>query len=380
MIVHHFLKWIDTARVSERVAAASALARAYVVSELPFEDRCAAEAALTLLLDDPSPKVRIALAEALSTSHHAPPHVINALASEQAEVAALVLARSPLLSDGDLVDRIAGGDATIQRLVAMRPSVSMSLSAAIAEIGEAEACLELLDNSGADIASLSFRRMAERFGHDAAMREALLHDRRLPVDTRHALLVKVGEALKDSGIVRGLIGAARAERITREACVKASLHLVDGVAPAEHIALVEHLRIRGDLTTGFIVRAVANGKIDFFGTILVALSGQPENRVRSLLIDGRPGALSALLAQCDLADNLHPVIQRALAVWREVANGKRVAGPQEVSWLMLKEIGATPGQAGPAPEDRELAALMKTIHLDALRENARQHALAIAAA
>ncbi|RVC43333.1 hypothetical protein EN779_34210, partial [Mesorhizobium sp. M4B.F.Ca.ET.088.02.2.1] len=29
MIVSHFLKWIDTARVAERAAAASALARAY---------------------------------------------------------------------------------------------------------------------------------------------------------------------------------------------------------------------------------------------------------------------------------------------------------------------------------------------------------------
>ena len=66
MIVQHFLKWIDTAKESERAAAANALARAYIVSEMSFEDRCAAEAALTLLLDDPSPKVRQAMYEALA--------------------------------------------------------------------------------------------------------------------------------------------------------------------------------------------------------------------------------------------------------------------------------------------------------------------------
>ncbi|TIM96350.1 MAG: hypothetical protein E5Y38_25205, partial [Mesorhizobium sp.] len=32
MVVSHFLKWIDKARVSERAAAASALARAYINS------------------------------------------------------------------------------------------------------------------------------------------------------------------------------------------------------------------------------------------------------------------------------------------------------------------------------------------------------------
>ena len=62
-----------------------------------------------------------------------------------------------------------------------------------------------------------------------------------------------------------------------------------------------------------------------------------------------------------------------MKVWREVANGKRVAGAQEVTWLMLSELGE-------APEDSELAGLIKSIHLDTLRENARGHALAIAAA
>ena len=40
---------------------------------------------------------------------------------------------------------------------------------------------------------------------------------------------------------------------------------------------------------------------------------------------------------------------------------------------MLKELGGAGAQS-------DLAALMKSIHLDALRENARGHALAIAAA
>ena len=108
--------------------------------DLPFEDRCAAEAALTLLLDDPSSKVRLAMAEALSMSHHAPLQIISALASDQPEVASLVLARSPLLTDADLIDRVATGQKATQKLIADRPIVSMSLAAAIAEIGEPEAC------------------------------------------------------------------------------------------------------------------------------------------------------------------------------------------------------------------------------------------------
>lgn len=371
MVVSHFLKWINTARVNERVVAAGALARAYVDRDLPFEDRCAAEAALTFLLDDPSAKVRMAMADVLAMSPNAPPQVIAALASDQPEVATLILALSPLLTDADLIDRVACGQKATQNLIAGRPFLSMALSAAIAEVGEAEACGVLLANDGADIAALSFRRMAERHGHVAEVREALIRDRRLPSDSRHMLLVKLGDALKSAPLVLALMGSARAERVLKDACVKASLTLIDGTAAEEFSALISHLRIRGDLTAGFIIRTVAHGKVDFFGSVLVALTGQAEPRVRALLSGGHDVALAAVFRSAGLPESVHGVLIRALKVWREVANGKRVAGVQEVTFLMLREIEG---------QDGDLANLIKSIHLDTLRENARGHALAIAAA
>jgi uncharacterized protein (DUF2336 family) len=372
-VVSHFLKWVWTARASERAAAAGALARAYVNSTLPFEDRCAAEAALTLLLDDTSSKVRQSMADALSMSHHAPIQIIAALASDVPEVANLILARSPLLTDADLIDRVATGQKATQEMIADRPSVSMPVAAAIAELGEVEACALLLSNIGADIASLSFRRMAERFGHVPSVREALIADARLPADCRHMLLVKIGEALRTAPLVLALMGAARAERITRDACIKASLTLIEGTKAEEHAALVEHLRLRGDLTTSFLIRTAAHGKIDFFGTSLLVLTRQSEQRIRALLGSGTDVALQALFRSAGLTEATHAVILRALKIWREVANGKRIAGVQEVSWLMLKEVG---GQRA----EGDVATLVKSIHLEALRENARGHALAIAAA
>lgn len=373
MVVAQFLKWLESARVAERAGAAAALARAYVQDELQFDERCAAEAALTLLLDDPSSKVRQALAEALSMSHRAPPQIIAGLAADQPEVAAMVLARSPLLADNDLVERVADGHVSTQKLIASRPSVSMALSAAIAEIGEEEACAALLDNSRADIASLSFRRMAERFGHSATLREKLIRDARLPADSRHALLIQLGEALKRAPLVRALMGEAHAERVMRNACLKSCLTLIDRTDADEYPALIEHIRLRGDLTAAFLLRAVAHGKIDFFGTALVALTGQGEGRVRTLLASGFDTGLCALFSKARLSPPTHTAILCALKIWRQVARGKRIAGAQEVSWLMLEAIGGACAQ-------NDLATLLKSIHLDALRANARDHALAITAA
>ena len=380
MIVEHFIRWVATARVAERAAAANALARAYIVSAMDFEDRCAAEAALTMLLDDPSPKVRLAMAEPFSLSARAPQQIVAALAADQPEVAAPILALSPLLSDNDLIEHMAAGEAEAQMLIATRARVSMALCAAIAEVACAGACAALLGNSGAEIASISLRRMAERLGHDADVREALIADRRLPSDIRHTLLCKVGEALRESPLVRALMSQARADRMLREACMKASLTLIEHTGAEEHAALVEHLRLRGELTTGFLVRVVANGRVDFFGAALVALSGLEQGRVRSLLASGRDVALSALFRSAHIPQAASRVILRALIVWREVANSRRVAGTQEVTFLMLRDLDEAVRTGAVTDEKDALAGLLKAIHLEALRDNARGHALAIAAA
>lgn len=375
-VVRHFLKWVQTARANERAVAAAALARAYVGKEMAFEDRCEAEAALTFLLDDPSAGVRLALSETLSLSRRAPPQIVLALAADQPDVAAPVLMRSPVLTDGDLIDRVTCGSPQAQACVAARPRISMAVSAAIAETGSTDACLALLANSGAEIASVSFRRMFERHGGSPRLRQAMIADRRLPSDCRHALLVLVGDQLRDTPIVVALMGRERASRLTRTACIKASITLLDGTKTDEHAALVEHLRIRGDLTSGFLLRAVAHGKIDFFGAALVVLSGQGETRVRALLAGGRDIALTALFSKSGLTPETHAPVLEALRIWRRVANVRHVAGPQEVSWRMLQAVE----KAEASPARAAVAALLRSIHLDCLRENARLGAMALAAA
>lgn len=372
MALTQSLAWIETSRVADRAAAATALSQALIEGGLDFEDRCAAEAALTLLLDDPSDKVRAAMAEALSVSHKAPPQIIEALAGDQPHIAAFVLARSPLLSEADLVDRLAMAPAALQAVIASRADVGISLAAAIAEIAEQEACLALLRNTSAEIATISFHRIIERFEHDHEICAAMLALSHLPSDCRHLLVVQLGQKFSRSPLLTGLVGQRRAERIARDACTQASLTLIERTRSEDQAALVEHLRLRGELTGSFLVRAIAHGNIDFFGAVLIALSGQNERRVRALLSRGRDVALQALMQSAGLSHHLHAAIISALRIWRDVANGRRVAGTQEVSWTML--------QALPDKGSNELAALLRRVHLDALRANARGHARALSAA
>ena len=72
MIVREFLQWQRTASASDRADATSALARGYLYSEWSADDRAAAEGALIMVLDDSSPLVRTALAQALAVSELSP--------------------------------------------------------------------------------------------------------------------------------------------------------------------------------------------------------------------------------------------------------------------------------------------------------------------
>src|SRR5437588_5409154 len=123
MIVRQFLQWMRMAPAAERADATAALARAYLYSELSRDDRAAAEGALIMLLDDPSPLVRVGLARALAFSENAPPAVILGLAADQPEVAAWVVEHSPLLLDADLVDAVATGASRMQAAIANRTAL-----------------------------------------------------------------------------------------------------------------------------------------------------------------------------------------------------------------------------------------------------------------
>ena len=101
MLIRQFLTWAERASAGARADAACALARAYLYADLDPVDLGEAERALTSLLDDPSPLVRRALAEAFATAVDAPHHVVVALASDQSDIASLVLERSPVLGDAD---------------------------------------------------------------------------------------------------------------------------------------------------------------------------------------------------------------------------------------------------------------------------------------
>jgi len=316
MIVDRFLQWARTASLARRTQAAGAIARAYLVSPLSPVEREQVEAAITVLLDDSSPDVRFVLAEALAASEQAPHHVILTLAADRPPIAALVAEKSPLILDSELVDMVATGDEVIQAAIARRPFLSRAVSAAIAEVGTAQACLALILNGGARAPRFSIDRIIERFGDHPEIRLTLLEREDLPLEVRQILLGRLTASLRELIVSRDWMAPHRADTVTREARERAMIAAAFE-APADNMpGLVERLIGAGELTPAFLLRAVASGQTLLFDTALAALARVPLTRVRALVASGRRSNLRALFQESRLPPKIYPALEAAIDVIR----------------------------------------------------------------
>jgi len=335
VIVQAFLRWSEKAGSTERAKAAYALGRTYLQSDLAPENRDAAYMTMTYLLDDPSPRVRLALAEALADAPDAPRAILVSLAEDQPEIACTVITRSPALSEADLVDIAARGESLTRSLIAARPGLARGVCAALAEVGDLPETIIMLENDQAFITPFSLRRIAERHGGDADIRDLLLRREELPADARHLLVRRISEALAGSSLVHAMIARQRAEGLFREAEDSATILIASNVSSSELPSLVEHLRQRLELTPALLIHAVCSGRLEFLTAAMVNLSGLDDRKVRAILATGRPHALKALFQSVGLFGDVVGVFIEATMMWRRAARSQIPEAPASVSAELL---------------------------------------------
>lgn len=367
MIVRRFLLWARSAPPGDRAEAIGALARAYLYSGLSPDDRWEAETALTAMLEDRSALVRRAMAENLATSPDAPRHVIVALASDQIDVASIVLAASPVLLDCDLVDAAALGDERVQCAIAARPWLSHSLSAALAEVGTPTAVATLARNPGADITHATLSRMVERFGEVADVREALIGRPDLPVDIAQAIAAALARTLESFVAGCGWLSAERSGRIVREARDRTTVAL--SARSGDEIGrLVSHLRRSGQLTPALMLRALLSREIAFVEAAFADLAQLRPARVCAILADRRGQGFRALYARAGLPAGLRPAFEAALAAFAEGA-GEDVSGAQLSRRMIQRALSAC--ESLPEEEAGRLLALLRRFEVEAALDEAR---------
>ena len=323
MDARDFLVWSRSASASRRAEAAAALAHAYLYDDLERAARANIETAMTAMLDDAAPTVRFALADALVNNGRAPRHVILSLSVDQTEIAAVVLSRSPVLLDSELVDLVGAMNEPLQVAVASRPRLSAGVSAVITELGTDGACATLLGNAGAEIAGISLDRLSQRFGERPEFRNALLERGDLPIAVRHNLIRGLSEALGNLVRFNDWLDDERALIVAQEACDQATVAIAAESANEDLSALAEHLRATEQLTTSLLLRTLCAGNLGFFAAAVSVLTRMPEQRIKTIVADRHVTAFAAVYRRAGLLPRAFDAFATAIRTCRH-HDGERV--------------------------------------------------------
>jgi uncharacterized protein (DUF2336 family) len=250
-------------------------------------ERILAADILKRLSKDVEMSIRIALAERLASDATAPHDLILLLCDDRIEVARLILARSPVLSDADLIRVIETGSDGHQIAVAARPAIGESVSAALARHACEAAVIVLLRNSDAKIDRSTFEHLSQRARKSPDLQEPLVDRNDLPRDLAQLLYVWVSGALRTALTAR----YPEAAQMLGPAIVEAVATFQSDESPvtgANARKLVEKLHVSGQLRASFLIRVLNQGQMELFEYAFAALLGMELETMRKALYGDNP--------------------------------------------------------------------------------------------
>ncbi len=297
----------------ERGLAAHIAARAYLGHTGPADEHAALYAALIGFLDDPSVKVRAALAYGLLHAYEAPRPILLSLLQDSAVIARAVAQYSPALIDADLIGLIRKTEPTMLQAVALREVVSPRVAEALIARAEKPVTLKLLARRDVALPVELLLALANSHGvEDAEIRGALLSRKELPAPARLVLVEAAAKALLGARIVKGAVAPKRLARLMQDATDTALTIIGETEAAEGRLPYAASLVVTERISTRVMLHALVNGHVLFFADCLAELGETPREKVFTLLESGSRPALNALLARCGLSVPIRNMIARLI--------------------------------------------------------------------
>jgi uncharacterized protein (DUF2336 family) len=298
----------------ERGRAAHIAALAYLSHSGPADEHAALYASLIGFLDDPSVRVRGALAYGLLHALEAPRPLLLALLQDSPVISRAVAQYSPALVDADLMVLIRSADEPMLLAVAQRERLSTRVTEALVVTGGRALALKILSREGETLPPELLARIASEHGvEDAEVRGALLARHDLPAASRLLLVQSVAAALRATRIVAGAVAAPRLDRLLRDATDTALTGIGETEAAAGRAPYAADMVETDMVSTRVLLHAIVQGHVLFFADCVAELAETPRDKVFTLLEHGSRAALNALFVRCGLNEAVRNMLARLIA-------------------------------------------------------------------
>ncbi|GAB4181487.1 MAG: DUF2336 domain-containing protein [Thalassobaculales bacterium] len=298
---------------ASRGRTAAKVAGVFAAGSLGEEERKLAADIFRVMARDAEVMVRRALAQNVKSAPGLPHDVALRLARDVAEVAVPILEESSVLTDEDLIDIIAGADATKQSAVARRPAVSERLAEALIDTGDETVVETLVRNDRAQISERQFGRVIDRFPASEAVQGGLVARTNLPIGVAEKLVAIVSDRLKEQLVLHHRLPGDLATDLILQARERATIGLAGEERDDEELeALARQLKDKGQLSDTILLRAACLGDTRFVEAGLAVLAGIPMANARVLVHDPGQRGLKSLMDKARLPRRLVPVVRIAI--------------------------------------------------------------------
>jgi uncharacterized protein (DUF2336 family) len=275
--------------------------------------------------------IRLRLSKTLADVAWAPRDLIVLLARDQIEIARPVLAKSPILTDADLIRLLLEASVEHRIEVARRPALGADVVAVIVDQAEPDVVTALANNTTAQLRDLDLSRLVDLSERVASLRAPMARHPGLNVELAGLLYGWIGEALRHAIIARFPLDTLALQRAVTDSVhdVRSDLGLALGDDAADkdrgqdraamERRVVAKLEAAGQLRPGVLVRALHEGKLGLFMTALAALAGVSTEDVRSAIDSDQP---DTLLVICTLAGIDKSAFPSLLSMVRRLNEGR----------------------------------------------------------
>lgn len=324
--VAHFERWSKRTSSGLRLSSLDRLVCAYLSGSLSISRMLLCKQIFLLFCSDRSVKVRSRLSFLLSPLDSVPRSIILHLASDIPDVSRHIYARSPVLSDTELVSAIkssatrgatsgATSGVAIRCAIASRSFLSLSVLRTIIYEGCYSSVLILLERSDIVLGPRFCHDIAHRYGDNSKVRNFLLSHCKLAPATRQLLVSHFSRSLSDYAISRGWTNSDTFPSFTQDCSHRASLDLIP-TCQADILTYVQHLLDTDYLTPALLLRSICCGKLSFLCTSLSLLSDLSISRIRSILFCAPSFVVETLFRRCEFPSNSISIFHDAMFLLR----------------------------------------------------------------
>jgi len=300
---------------ASRLRIASEVGERLSMDDLPLADRLAAEALARSLVADAIEGVRRALSLALRNARHLPREVALRIAHDVDSVACPFLEVTEVFSESDWQQLVLTISRGARIAAASRTSMGEALALALSEVGDSVVAETLVGNPAAPMTPRVCHCLIDRFAGATWILDRLAERDRLDPAVAVKLCVKVSAAAREK--LRSCYDLADfTDPIAIEAEHAALVRLIREAPDARLPTIAASLDREGRLDHGFLLRALREGLLGFFGAALSVLTKVRPESVRGTIRHGGTAPVIQLLREARIPGPVHDDFWDALQAAR----------------------------------------------------------------